>query len=121
MRAIWLGLAAAELAGGVLYGAVGGRAGDGGAARTISGRVLDEEGRPAAGVFVTVRAPGSPMSHTRVTDPGGGYAFPPLAPGTYELTAHRADVAQTVDTVRVVDGSAVSAELRVDADAVAPG
>lgn len=61
-------------------------------AHGISGRVLDESGKPFAGAFVTaVREGASPSDPSgrafAAADAAGAYAIEGLAPGTYRLTA----------------------------------
>jgi virginiamycin B lyase len=68
----------------------------------ITGIVMEPEGSPAAGVFVTARRLGTPVAHTVVTAAEGAYAFPRLAAGEYTIRAHRPD--RAADSVRVTVG-----------------
>ena len=53
----------------------------------ISGRVLDEYGRPAPGVSVLV----SPTGDSVVSDAEGRFKAPVPSPGLYKLEAHHSD------------------------------
>jgi virginiamycin B lyase len=59
---------------------------------TITGRVVDANGRPAANTFVSARNAARKISTTVLTDRTGGYRIDDLYPGTYELRARRAGV-----------------------------
>lgn len=53
----------------------------------VSGRVVDEYGRPAGGVIVNV----SPTGEGETTGPDGRFAITLPMPGVYELNAHHSD------------------------------
>jgi outer membrane receptor protein involved in Fe transport len=53
---------------------------------TITGRVLDSGGLPAAGATVTARSPGLQGSRTTTASENGDYRLPLLPPGEYTLT-----------------------------------
>lgn len=53
----------------------------------ISGRVIDEYGRPAPGVSVLI----TPTGDTVVADPEGKFSAPVPSPGLYSLHAHHSD------------------------------
>jgi protocatechuate 3,4-dioxygenase beta subunit len=54
---------------------------------TIAGRVLDEYGRPAAGVSVLI----SPTGDSVLSDPNGAFLARVPSPGLYSLHAHHSD------------------------------
>src|SRR5215218_4374954 len=51
----------------------------------IIGKVTDVSGSVLPGVTVTLRGAGVPGQPTVVTSESGGYRFPVLPPGTYEI------------------------------------
>lgn len=68
---------------------------------SIVGTVTDTSGGVLPGVTVEARSAGGTVV-TATTDASGGYRFPALAPGTYEVTATLAGFrAQRVDKVQV--------------------
>jgi len=54
---------------------------------SIQGIVKDTSGAVLPGVTVDARSPALVGGATAVTDSGGGYRFPSLTPGIYEVTA----------------------------------
>lgn len=62
----------------------------------ITGRVIDEQGTPLAGVEVELRAEGGEV-FSSVTDDQGNFHFPDLAPGTYRLLVVGRGEVGTVD------------------------
>src|SRR5262245_26952362 len=60
----------------------------GGASSTgsINGKVADSSGGVLPGVTVSATSPSMMGVQTSVSDTGGNYRFPGLAPGTYTLT-----------------------------------
>lgn len=79
------------------------------AARFVSGRVVDAEGRPLAGSQVEL-ATGS-SSTTKGVEADGAFSFDPGEPGDYRLSAWRDDLARTTQTVRVGEGPISGLEL----------
>ena len=106
------------------------------AAHTISGRVLDDEGRPLADVRVTLSGGNDDVARLlppevpaftfdgyygqeeeRTTDDLGRFAFTDLAPGTYILTAEREGESKTTRTVVLAaGGDARDIELAFEPD-----
>jgi virginiamycin B lyase len=60
-----------------------------GAEEALSGTVVDENGAPAPGVFVTAHRQESSVSVSTTTDAQGRYALSGLDPGAYEVQAHQ--------------------------------
>lgn len=56
---------------------------------SIGGSVRDEEGRPLAGVQVTVRSPSLQGTRTAMTDRDGYFRLPALPPGDYGVRSER--------------------------------
>ena len=54
---------------------------------TLSGQVTDESGAVLPGAQLTVSNTATGVSRTLVTDAGGRFVAPQLAPGSYEVTA----------------------------------
>jgi len=52
-----------------------------------TGRVVDSRGEPAAGVFITVSTPGSPVSHSVLTDDDGRFDLAGITTGQYLVQA----------------------------------
>jgi outer membrane receptor protein involved in Fe transport len=71
---------------------------------SIEGTIKDSSGAVLPGVTVEARSPALVGMQSTVTDAGGAYRFPALAPGRYELTA-------TVPGFSVAKSPAVSLEL----------
>ena len=75
----------------------------------IKGNVLDDEGGPLPGVSVTIRGEsliGGPQVAT--TNESGGYRFPSLPPGSYNLTFEMSGFQTVVhDQLRVILGSTI--------------
>ena len=75
----------------------------------IKGNVLDDEGGPLPGVSVTIRGEsliGGPQVAT--TNESGGYRFPSLPPGSYNLTFEMTGFQTVVhDQLRVILGSTI--------------
>lgn len=71
----------------------------------VAGRVVDEEGRAveSARVEIRLQEPWDPHAYTAVSDADGGFAFPAVAAGSYDLRAGREGYAEveTEAAVRV--------------------
>ena len=80
----------------------------------VSGRILDENGSPAA--QITVSAARGSILHTAVTDSSGQYEFPSLAAGTYVLTpAHPfLPFSPSENTVTVAGGETYEASFTMN-------
>jgi virginiamycin B lyase len=70
----------------LLYSAEG--PGDEARSGQITGIVSSTSGGPAAGVFVTARAPGANVAYSVVTDQAGRYTLPQMSDGSYRVEAH---------------------------------
>src|SRR5262245_63054188 len=86
MKRRWFHLVAAVLV--ALLASTHAFAQGGGASTTgsINGKVADSSGGVLPGVTVSATSPSLMGVQTSVTDTGGNYRFPGLAPGTYTLT-----------------------------------
>jgi len=69
----------------------------------LEGVVKDPTGTPLAGVEVQLAGPGGPSGPRTRTDAAGRFVFPNLAPGTYQVTAHRTGFTDAVSTVTLGD------------------
>ncbi len=67
---------------------------------SVHGRVVDEDGNPAAGVTVEI---GRSVDNSALTDANGAFAFTEVAPGSYTV------VAKPLAAPRIRDGERVSA------------
>lgn len=78
----------------------------------VTGSVVDEAGRPLAGVVLTVRdADGAVLRLT--TDALGRFRLPPIEPGLYHIVAERTGFASVDTDLEVGAGETVVAELRM--------
>jgi hypothetical protein len=68
----------------------------------ILGRVTDQQGAVVAGASVTAKDTSTGRARTTTTNDEGGYAFPNLQPGTYEVTAEAPNMGKGVATVQVL-------------------
>jgi Carboxypeptidase regulatory-like domain len=73
---------------------------------SISGRVIDPQGAVVAGASVVARQAENNLSNEAKTDAQGGFRFPYLKVGRYEITVRRAGFAEVTRTVTVTIGSA---------------
>jgi outer membrane receptor protein involved in Fe transport len=83
---------------------------------TLSGAIIDEQGRTITGVTVTLVNSATSQQRAATSNAEGNFTFPQLAPGAYKLTAHREGFATTeVNNIilNVGDQSSLSVELKI--------
>src|SRR5581483_10311856 len=88
---------------------------------TLQGSVTDASGAPLPGVTVTAKSPALIGTRTAVTQSGGDYVMPGLAPGDYTITFELAGMQTTTVRKNLALGlqTVVDAKLKVVAVAEA--
>jgi hypothetical protein len=86
---------------------------------TIRGVVHDEQGLAVPGVTVTVTSPALQGARTQVTDSTGGYTFPNLPPGAYNVTFELTGFATVKRDTNVMLGLVVEQNVTMRAAGVA--
>src|SRR5262245_39481660 len=81
---------------------------------SISGRVMDVTGGVLPGATIVARQMGTDVTTTTVTDPQGGYRFPNLRAGLYELTIALSGFKTKTQRVVVNAGSALDVRLTLE-------
>ena len=79
----------------------------------INGKVTDEKGQPMAGATVTIRE----SSVSTVTDNTGMFSFTNVRTGNVTLVVSFVGYADAVQTVRISDNAATSAEISLSTSA----
>jgi Carboxypeptidase regulatory-like domain len=82
----------------------------------VTGEVLDPSGKPIVHALVEIRDPDTGVSRFALTDEEGSFALPLLAPGTYRVTAQKADFSQAqaiLVSVLVTESVRVSIRMKV--------
>ena len=93
--------------------------GDGG---TLSGRITDRTGAPAAGVELRLAPSGNGFQAQRLTsDAEGWFEFGGLAAGEHTLSATWGNVPRLVEKIELVEGDDQRLDLRFDAGATLTG
>ena len=81
---------------------------------TISGRVLDPQGRAVPGAFVTARQTATNVTAEAITDPEGRFRFPYLRIGPYELRARLQGFKDHSRSLVLSAGSAFDVPITLD-------
>lgn len=82
----------------------------------LSGKVLDLEGKPAAGTKVTITNKSTGQNYSTTTDPNGAYSQTGLAPGVYSVKFESAQGQSDTQEVKIdVGGTTLDEDFRVQA------
>ncbi len=82
---------------------------------TLVGRVVDQDGDGVPGASVTLTAAGTSVTRTVAADDSGGYSFPGLAPGTYQVRIELSGFRPlTREGVRLATGETVRLDLQLE-------
>jgi RNA polymerase sigma-70 factor (ECF subfamily) len=91
------------------------------AALVIAGRVLDRDGRPAAGVWVLAESHGTPGAGKAQSAPDGSYRVEGVLPGDYAVDVWTRDGGRAHGAVTVVDRDVSGVDLRITPGVVVEG
>ncbi len=81
----------------------------------LIGRVVDQDGAGVSGASVTLTSAGTSVARTVVADESGGYSFPGLAPGTYQVRIELSGFRPlTREGIRLATGETVRLDLRLE-------
>lgn len=86
---------------------------------TLSGNVTNIEGKPMAGVTITVQNQENGTSRSTTTDENGAYTLANLDPGTYEMTAQQAGFKPVSQPIQLTVGGTLSADLLLQTESAA--
>jgi hypothetical protein len=85
----------------------------------LSGRALDDNGKPLPGATVTIVRQEGGVRQSRATDAGGYFLFTDLPVGTYRLHGELSGFAVPDRVVQLTDGLNLGADLKMKLDALA--
>src|ERR1700722_15699433 len=79
---------------------------------SVSGQLTDPQGKPVGGAKLRLASARSSSPLESASDPGGGFAFPSLAEGTYQLSAATSEFAEVKKTIRVDGAGTLTVDLQ---------